>query len=94
MANGRSLYEQEAMQPYFAASWDADLGSLLKVCLATDETSGSHQPKVCVVVEVVDRGPSRRLYKQGRILDLSKKSFAALADLKEGVIEVEIEEVK
>jgi rare lipoprotein A (peptidoglycan hydrolase) len=34
------------------------------------------------------------LKKQGRIIDLSKAAFAKIADLKKGLIRVEIEKVK
>ena len=84
MTNGRSLYDQEATQPYFAASWDYPLGTRLLV--------GSALQRITVVV--TDRGPARRLYRQGRLLDLSKAAFHALAPLEQGLVEVEITEVK
>ena len=43
-----------------------------------------------VQVIVTDRGPAKCLYRQGRILDLSKAAFAKLAPLSQGVIQVEI----
>ena len=47
-----------------------------------------------VVVRHNDFGPSKRLREAGRIVDLSKGAFARIADLDEGVIEVEIEQAK
>lgn len=44
-----------------------------------------------VLVRVNDFGPNRRLFKKGRIIDLSKKAFHTIADLDKGTIEVEIE---
>ena len=84
MANGRAL-DDEA---YTAASWDYPFGTTLRVCVA------SHQPNHCILVEVADRGPARRLYKRGRILDLSQAAFEALAPLSQGIIAVTIEQVK
>ena len=47
-----------------------------------------------VIVRHNDFGPSKKLYEQGRIIDLSRKAFEQIADLKEGVIQVKIELVK
>lgn len=44
-----------------------------------------------VLVRVNDFGPNRRLFKKGRIIDLSKRAFDTIADLNKGTIEVEIE---
>lgn len=62
------------------ASWDYPFGTRLRVTHAGRS----------VVVTVTDRGPARRLYARGRVIDLSKAAFAALADLRRGVIAVEI----
>ena len=69
-----------------AASWDFAFGQKLRV---TNKKTGKS-----VIVEITDRGPNKKLYKKGRVLDLSKSAFASIADLREGVIEVLIEEVK
>ena len=89
MANGRALDDQA----YTAASWDYPFGTTLTVCQAPVRVS-RHQNPPCIRVKITDRGPSRHLYLQGRTLDLSKKSFAALADLSQGVIPVEITEIQ
>lgn len=81
MANGRSLYEQEKTQPFFAASWDYPFGTRLLV-----ESSLRR-----ITVVVTDRGPAKWLYRQGRIIDLSQAAFQALAPLKEGIIQVSVE---
>ncbi len=43
-----------------------------------------------VVVKINDRGP----FIKGRIIDLSRSSFAKIADLKVGVIDVTVEVIK
>ena len=48
----------------------------------------------CVVVRHNDFGPSKRSYDKGRIIDLSSSAFSRIADLKEGIINVTVEEVK
>ena len=85
MANGRSLYEQETTTPYFAASWDHECGTSLQV-----NRRGAVQV-AGVRVEVTDRGPAKRLYAQGRILDLSRQAFQAVCgDLDQGLCEVTV----
>ena len=89
MANGRSLYDQEKTQPFFAASWDYKLGTHLTVCRA-DRRDRRH----CVQSVVTDRGPAKRLVRQGRRLDLSKKSFEAVCgDLAQGTCQVSVEPI-
>lgn len=61
------------------ASWDYPFGTILRVTnLANGRT---------VLVRVNDRGPAKRLR---RAIDLSRAAFARLADLKKGLIRVEI----
>lgn len=96
-ASGRELDDSK----FAIASWDYDFGTRLKVCRAdvpNKRTSkgtlyASQHISPCAVGIVSDRGPSRRLYRQGRILDLSQAMFQALAPLAQGVIEVSIEGV-
>jgi len=66
----------------WAASWDYPFGTRLKV------TSLSSAKSVEVVVE--DRGPARYL---NRDLDLTKTAFSRIAQLGEGLIEVEIAQI-
>lgn len=74
MANGQP-FDPDRLT---AASWFFDLGTKVVV-----EHGGRR-----VVVEVTDRGPNRRLVKEGRTLDLSQAAFAKLADPKLGLIAV------
>jgi len=65
------------------AMWGVKFGTLVKV---TNLANGKS-----VIVRVNDRGPSRRLAKQGRKIDLAKGAFLRLASLKKGVIKVKVE---
>lgn len=47
----------------------------------------------CVAVRHNDFGPSKGVYLSGRIIDLSKLAFSQIADLKEGIIEVTVNEI-
>ena len=94
MANGEVLNDEA----FTAASWDFSLGTRLRV---RNQKRRTHQngdnPKTNkdgIAVTVTDRGPARRLYRQGRRLDLSQAAFAALAPLSEGVISVSVEQVR
>lgn len=79
MANGKEL-DDEVLS---AASWDYPFGTVLQV------TNLQNNKKVMVIV--TDRGPSRRLYRQGRVIDLSKGAFKKISRLENGVIPVKIE---
>lgn len=85
-ASGRPL-DDEA---YTAASWDYGFGTHLTVCR---DDRGDRL--ACVQAVVTDRGPARRLVRQGRILDLSQAAFQAVCgDLRQGLCEVEIQEAQ
>ena len=47
----------------------------------------------CVVVRLNDFGPSLKLFKRGRIVDLSRYAFSKLDDLRKGLIRVRIGEI-
>jgi len=47
----------------------------------------------CMVVRHNDFGPSRELFNQGRIIDLSRYAFSKIADLKKGLIRVRIGQI-
>lgn len=81
-ASGRPYDENS----FTCASWLFPFGTYLRV---TNLENG----KVVTVV-VVDRGPVKRLVKKGRVIDLSKRAFAEIADLKQGIIPIAIEVVK
>jgi rare lipoprotein A len=46
-----------------------------------------------VIVRHNDFGPNKSLYQKGRIIDLSKRAFESIADLKQGVIKIKIEKI-
>jgi rare lipoprotein A len=74
MANGQ-LFNPDKLT---AASWSFDLGTKVVVTHANRS----------VVVEITDRGPAKRLLKEGRKIDLSRAAFAKLADPDLGLIAV------
>lgn len=78
-ADGTSLYALEREGVLFAAKWGVPFGSRYRVC----STSSGR----CVVVEIRDRGPARRL---NRKIDLSKKAFSHIAPLSEGLVDCSI----
>jgi rare lipoprotein A len=65
-----------------AASWHHELGAWLEV---SNPSTGQ-----AVIVRINDRGPARRL---GRIIDLSESAFAQIADLRIGLVTVEVREI-
>lgn len=82
MANGEVFDDTK----FTAASWDYKLGTTLQVY-------NTANGKRCLVV-VTDRGPAKRLYRMGRIIDLSKRAFSEIACLEQGLVEVQIKEIK
>ena len=74
MANGQR-FDPEKLT---AASWFFELGT--KVVVTHEDRS--------VVVEITDRGPAKRLFQEGRKIDLSRAAFAKLADPDLGLIDV------
>ena len=81
MANGHNFDDTK----YTCASWDFPFGTSL---LVTNRRNGRNVQAV-----VTDRGPAKRLYREGRKIDLSKGAFAQISDLKWGVIPVKIKEI-
>ena len=77
-ANGERFQDQRMT----AASWDHRFGTCLQIQnLANKKT---------VAVRINDRGPAKKLYKEGRTVDLSLGAFATIADPREGIITVKI----
>ena len=76
MANGHRFNPDKLT----AASWFYPLGT--KVVVACDDRS--------VIVEITDRGPAKRLVREGRTIDLSYAAFEKLADPDVGLIDVTI----
>ena len=66
-----------------AAMWKVPFGTKVKI---TNLRNGKS-----VIVRINDRGPAKRLVRQGRMIDLSKGAFMKLASLKKGIIEVKVE---
>ena len=80
MANGKPLRDDL----FTCASWFYPFGSTLEV------THGNRK----VHVIVTDRGPNKRLVKQGRIVDLTITAFEKLAPHERGVIDVQVRRIK
>jgi rare lipoprotein A len=76
MANGRPFDPDK----FTAASWDYPLDTRVRV----------FHGQRSVAVEITDRGPAKRLVKQGRVIDLSYAAFQALSDPSLGLIQVEL----
>lgn len=68
-----------------AASWDYPLNTRVKV---TNVANGKS-----IVVRINDKGPAKRLYANGRIIDLSRVAFYKIASLEQGVIKVKVERI-
>lgn len=68
------------------ATWNLPFNTILKV---TNVRNGK-----CVFVRVNDRGPAKRLYKKGRVVDLTMAAFRAIEDLDRGLARVRITVVK
>lgn len=75
MANGKK-FDWRKMT---CASWGYPLGTKLGV---SNKANGRS-----VVVTVTDRGPAKRLHRE---IDLSKAAFAKIADVKKGLVNVEV----
>ncbi|MBC8473193.1 MAG: septal ring lytic transglycosylase RlpA family protein [Candidatus Omnitrophica bacterium] len=65
------------------AIWGLPFNTLLKV---TNLKNNQY-----VTVRVNDRGPARRLVRQGRVIDLTKTAFQEIADLEQGLASVSVE---
>ena len=63
-----------------------DFGGCYRVC---NKSNGK-----CVIVRHNDFGPVARLYKKGRIIDLTKFAFAQIADSNEGLVSITLEQAE
>ncbi len=79
MANGEVFDDTKMV----CASWYFPFETKLKI---TNLANGK-----AVIVVVKDRGPAKRLARQGRIVDLSKGAFAKIAELKQGIIKIRVD---
>jgi len=84
MANGRPFNPDRLT----AASWFYPLGTKVRVTLA----EGSRVLR-SVVVTVTDRGPSKELVRDGRIIDLTHAAFRRLAHPDRGLVAINVEVV-
>ena len=71
---------------FTCASRDFRYGTMLKITNKRNNRS--------IVVKCNDFGPNKKLYSKGRRIDLSAGAFRAIEDIKKGVCQVNVEEVK
>lgn len=76
MANGK-IFDPEKRT---CASWFYDFGTILIV--------KSLDTGLATEVVVTDRGPNKRLVKEGRLIDLSKRAFQDISRLEKGLTKV------
>ena len=84
MANGHR-FDPDKMT---AASWFYPLGTQVEVTVNSPVYRNSAPPSV--LVTITDRGPARRLVRNGRKIDLAHAAFKQLADPDAGLVEVTI----
>lgn len=72
-----------------AADWQHAFGTRLKVSRLDKEGKTIRS----TIVMVTDRGPSKKLVAQGRIIDLSYAAMRELNGIEQGVIPVRVEEI-
>ena len=82
MANGRRFNPDKLT----AASWFYPLGTKVRVTLKSQDLS----PR-SVLVTITDRGPSKELVRDGRIIDLTHAAFKRLGHPAIGLVAVIVE---
>jgi len=85
MANGKRFDPDKLT----AASWFHPLGSKVRVTLKPPAGRARS-----VVVTITDRGPHRRLVRDGRIIDLAHAAFRRLAVPELGLVAVTVQPVR
>lgn len=83
MANGKKFNPDK----FTAASWFYPLGTKVRVTL-------QGRPQKSVLVTITDRGPARRLVREGRIIDLGHAPFRRLAHPDLGLVAVVVTPVR
>ncbi|MPN41665.1 hypothetical protein SDC9_189219 [bioreactor metagenome] len=83
MANGKKFNPDK----FTAASWFYPLGTKVRVTL-------QGRPQKSVLVTITDRGPARRLVREGRIIDLGHAPFKKLAHPDLGLVSVVVTPVR
>lgn len=68
------------------ATWGLPFNTLLEV---TNVRNGKK-----VIVRVNDRGPSRRLFREGRVVDLTMGAFRRIEDLTRGLADVRVKVIR
>ena len=82
MANGRRLQDHGILT---AAMWGVPFGTRVMV-----RRVGCPEIKP-IIVTITDRGPAKRLVRQGRIIDLNYEAMHQIDGIKQGVVQVEIQ---
>ena len=85
MANGKRFDPDKLT----AASWFYPLGTRVRVTIRDPDFA----PR-SVMVTITDRGPARRLVRQGRVIDLGLAAFQRIAAPELGLVEVMVEPVR
>jgi len=85
MANGRR-FDPDKMT---AASWFYPLGARVRVTI-----NSKFFPTRTVLVTITDRGPARRLVRDGRVIDLGHAAFRQIAPPDLGLVDVVVEPVQ
>jgi rare lipoprotein A len=75
-------FNPEALE---AAMWEVPLDSIVRV---TNQGTGRS-----IVVRITDRGPARRLRRE-RVIDLTRRAFAQLAPLRQGLVPVVVQRIR
>ena len=89
MANGKRFNPDRLT----AASWFYPLGTRVRVTLDSPALNGKKYPPRTVIVTITDRGPARRLVRDGRIIDLTYAAFKTLAHPDLGLVEVSVKPI-
>jgi|SRR5581483_251373 len=89
MANGKKFDPDKLT----AASWFYPLGTRVKVTLVSAHDSIRPGVPLSVIVTITDRGPAKRLVREGRIIDLAQAAFQRLAPVKLGLIPIQVSPV-
>lgn len=82
MANGRRFNPDRLT----AASWFYPLGTKVRVTLRSEKRAARS-----VLVTITDRGPSKDLVQDGRIIDLTHAAFKRLGSPTRGLVAVKVE---
>lgn len=85
MANGHKFDPDKLT----AASWFYPLGTRVRVTI----NSPNFEPR-SVLVTITDRGPARRLVREGRVIDLTHAAFQKIGEPDLGLATVVVEPIR